>query len=145
MVKRRANLDFWVTAQNSAFFVQTGSADSQGVTFMTVFLQSRKALTGLQRRPYGNATGLPLHDNGGSVATPGRPYGRMAVIFRVRNVRKTAGRPFWFEKKRMLNSQNYEDFLTSFCFLPAVTVAECFSCYFFFLKSKETDFVLLLP
>lgn len=68
-----------------------------------------------------------------------------AMVFRVKNGRKTAGRPLWFEKKRMLNSHNYKDFLTSLCFLAAVAVAECFFRLFFFLKSKEMDFVLLFP
>ncbi len=36
MVKRRANLDLWATTPNSSFFVQTGSADNQEVTVMTV-------------------------------------------------------------------------------------------------------------
>lgn len=60
-----------------------------------------------------------------------------AMVFRVKNGRKTAGRPLWFEKKRMLNSHNYKDFLTSLCFLAAVAVAECFFGYFSFLSQKK--------
>ncbi len=41
----------------------------------------RKALPGVQRGPYGFATGLPLHGESGSAVTPGEPYGRKKVVF----------------------------------------------------------------
>ncbi len=42
---------------------------------------SRKALTALQRRPRGIATGPPSHSNKAAVATPGGPYGRKTAAF----------------------------------------------------------------
>ncbi len=45
----------------------------------------RKALTGLQRGPYGDATGPPPDDESGPVVNPGGPYGRKKVVFQDKN------------------------------------------------------------
>ncbi len=55
---------------------------------------SRKALTALQRRPRGVATGLPSHSNKAAVATPGGPYGRKKEAFSDKNRGQKFGKIF---------------------------------------------------